>query len=289
MPKISLRQLVQRETPLITPLAYDALSARLIQRAGFQAMGIGGSGMLASRYGLPDVGIAALGEMAAGIADIVAATDLPVMVDGDDGYGDVKSVVRMMEVYGRAGVSGIVLEDQLRDGKRPGEAGAVGVAGVAEMSRKIRAAAGARPDPEIQLVARCDAYATEGIDACLRRLDAYFSAGADGGFIPSVKHADDLRKIGAAFHGRHLVAAMFEGRDTWLPPAELSAMGFTQLVFPGLLFSRVVHTIDMALGDLMALARDGKPMPPVADAKRAETALKEAVDIARWDAIHTQP
>jgi 2-methylisocitrate lyase-like PEP mutase family enzyme len=286
MPKMSLRRLVQQDKPLITPLAYDALSARLIARAGFQAMGIGGSGLLAARYGLPDVGIAALGEMAAGIADIVAATDLPVMVDGDDGYGDVKSVVRMMEVYGRLGVSGVVLEDQLRDAKRPGDSGAIGVASIAEMSGKLKAAAAARPDPEIQIIARCDAYKPEGIDAAIRRAEAYLAAGADGVFIPSVQHAEELRQIGAAFRGQHLVAAMFEGRDTWMPPSELYAMGFTQLVFPGLLFSRVVHALDQALGDFRAFADGRAPMPPLADAARAEGALKEAVGLARWDGIH---
>ena len=112
--KPSLRRLIEQEQPLVTPLAHDALAARMIARAGFRAMAIGGSGLLAARYGLPDVGLAALGEMAAGIQDIVAATDLPAIVDGDDGYGDLRSVVHMVEVYARLGVSGIVLEDQVR-------------------------------------------------------------------------------------------------------------------------------------------------------------------------------
>jgi 2-methylisocitrate lyase-like PEP mutase family enzyme len=90
MHKTSIRQLAASEKPLITPLAHDAMSARLIQRAGFKAMAIGGSALLAARYGLPDIGLAALGEMSDGIRDIVEATDLPLMVDGDDGYGDAK-------------------------------------------------------------------------------------------------------------------------------------------------------------------------------------------------------
>src|SRR6185369_6731115 len=97
----TLRSALARERPLVTPLAHDALSARLIARAGFRAFSIGGSAMLASRYGLPDIGLAALGEMAAGIEDIAAATDLPFFADGDDGYGDVKSVARTVESYER--------------------------------------------------------------------------------------------------------------------------------------------------------------------------------------------
>ena len=153
----SLRHLVERERPLVTPLAHDALTARLIARAGFRAMAVGGSALLAARYGLPDIGLAGLGEMAAGIQDIVAATDLPVTVDGDDGYGDVRSVVRMVEVYARLGVAGIVLEDQVRVAKQPGDAGAVGVVPVEEMIQKLGAAVAACRGTDIQVIARCDA------------------------------------------------------------------------------------------------------------------------------------
>jgi 2-methylisocitrate lyase-like PEP mutase family enzyme len=95
--RISLRRLIEQEKPLVTPLAHDALTARLIARAGFRSIAIGGSALLAARYGLPDIGLAALGEMAAGIQDVVTATVLPVLVDGDDGYGDARSVVHMVE------------------------------------------------------------------------------------------------------------------------------------------------------------------------------------------------
>jgi 2-methylisocitrate lyase-like PEP mutase family enzyme len=278
----SLRHLVRQGKPLITPLAYDALSARMIERAGFKAMGIGGSGLLASRYGLPDVGIAALGEMAAGIGDIVQATGLAVMVDGDDGYGDVKSVVRMMEVFGRLGVSGVVLEDQLRGAKQPGDAGAVGVASIAEMSAKLRAAAATRDDPELQIIARSDDYKPEGLEQALRRCEAYLSAGANAVFIPSVRTPEELRRIGETFRGQHIVAAMFEGRETWLSPGEMFDMGFSQLVFPGLLFTRVVETLDRALAAFHAYAEGGPPVASLADAKRTETALAEAVAMARW-------
>ena len=285
MSRPSLRQLVRQGRPLITPLAYDALSARMIERAGFQAMGIGGSGLLAARYGLPDVGIAALGEMAAGIGDIVPATGLAVMVDGDDGYGDVKSVVRMMEVYGRLGVSGVVLEDQLRGDKQPGDAGALGVASIAEMRAKLAAAVATREDPELQIIARSDAYKPEGLDSALRRCEAYLGAGAHAVFIPGVRQAEDLRRIGETFRGEHIVAAMFEGRETWLTPADMYAMGFNQLVFPGLLFSRVVDTLDRALEAFRAYAEGGPAVASLADAKRTETALAEAVRMARWVGI----
>jgi len=284
--KNSIRRLVATEPPLITPLAHDALSARLITRAGFKSIGIGGSGMLAARYGLPDIGLAALGEMVTGTADIVAATDLPVMVDGDDGYGDVKSVTHMVEVYSRMGVSAIVLEDQVREGKQPGDAGATAVVTPAAMVGKLKAAAAARSDPEMAIIARCDAFKLEGLDAAMRRAEQYLRAGADGAFIPAVQQAADLAAIGKRFRGAHLVAAIFEGRGTWLPPAELREMGFSQIVCPALLMTRIVRTIDTALAQYKAFTEGKAPMPPVEGADAARKALEEAVMIEKWKAVH---
>jgi 2-methylisocitrate lyase-like PEP mutase family enzyme len=284
-PSISLRRLIAEEKPLVTLLAHDALTARLIARAGFRSIGIGGSALLAARYGLPDIGLAALGEMAAGIQDIIAATDLPVMVDGDDGYGDVKNVVHMVEVYMRLGVSGIVLEDQVRVAKQPGDSGAVGVIPVYEMVQKLKAAVGASSGTEIQIIARCDAYKPEGLQGAMRRADQYLRAGAHGIFIPGVPTVAGLVDVGKRFCGAHLMIAMFEGRETWLPPAELYAMGFRQVVFPGLLIPRVVHCLDVALQDLRAHVDGKAPMPSFSDATQATTALQEALMLDKWKAI----
>jgi 2-methylisocitrate lyase-like PEP mutase family enzyme len=284
----SIRRLVAVEKPLITPLAYDALSARLITRAGFKSIGIGGSGMLAARYGLPDVGLAALGEMAAGTADIVAATDLPVMVDGDDGSGDVMSVAHMMDVYGRLGVSAIVLEDQMRDGKQPGDGGATAVVAAEAMVRKLKAAAAARTDAELTIIARCDAYKLESIDGAMRRAEQYLKAGADGVFIPAVQQVEELATIGKRFRGAHLVAAIFEGRNTWLPPSQLYEMGFRQIVCPALLMTRVVHALDVALRQFHDFVEGKAPMPAVDDAEGARTALEEAVTMRKWKALHAR-
>ncbi|MBI2454849.1 MAG: isocitrate lyase/phosphoenolpyruvate mutase family protein, partial [candidate division NC10 bacterium] len=259
--------------------------ARLIARAGFRSMGIGGSALLAARYGLPDIGLAALGEMAAGIQDIIAATDLPVIVDGDDGYGDVKSVVHMMEVYTRLGVSGIVLEDQVRVVKQPGDAGAVGVVSVEEMVQKLKAAVAASTGTETQIIARCDAYQPEGLEGALRRADRYLHAGAHGIFIPGVPTVAELVEVGKRFRGAHLMVAMFEGRETWLPPAELYAMGFRQVVFPGLLLPRLVHCLEAALQDFKAHVSGKAPLPPFPGAKQAQAVLQEALMLDKWRAV----
>jgi len=110
----SIASVMEVERPLVTPLAHDALSARLIARTGFRAFAVGGSALLATRFGLPDIGLIGLSDMTAGIRDIAAATELPFFADGDDGYGDVKSVARMIELYEHIGVSAILIEDQSR-------------------------------------------------------------------------------------------------------------------------------------------------------------------------------
>src|SRR5262245_2789277 len=117
MPMTTFRQLVASEKPLVLPGAHDAISARLIRRAGFKAYFIGGFPTIGARWGLPDIGLVAFGEISAAVADIVAASDLPVMVDGDNGYGDVKNIVHVLHSYERLGVSAIMFEDQVADRK----------------------------------------------------------------------------------------------------------------------------------------------------------------------------
>src|SRR5215471_12887289 len=161
----TLRELHREHQPLVSPLAHDALSARLIERAGFKTFNIGGSAMLAARYALPDLGLAGFAEMLAGIRDIVEASTLPCLVDADDGYGDVKSVVRTIQGYETAGVSGALLEDQSREAKQPGAASARSVVPLEIMEQKLKAAMEARRNSDFVIIGRTDAYGAEGLDA----------------------------------------------------------------------------------------------------------------------------
>jgi 2-methylisocitrate lyase-like PEP mutase family enzyme len=113
MTRPAWRELLTRENPLLLPVAHDALSARLVERAGFSAYAIGGFPLVGSRHALPDIGLVGLGEMSAGMRDIIAASQVPVLVDGDDGYGDVKNVTRTIRTYEQLGAAAILLEDQV--------------------------------------------------------------------------------------------------------------------------------------------------------------------------------
>ncbi|MBL8699162.1 MAG: isocitrate lyase/PEP mutase family protein [Alphaproteobacteria bacterium] len=278
----TLLDAVRRETPLILPLAHDALSARLIERAGFHAFAIGGSAMLASRYALPDLGIAALGEMVAGARDVAAASRLPFVMDGDDGYGDVKSVRQLMRLYAELGVGGVVLEDQGRSGKQPGDSRSKGVVPTEELEGKIRAARAAREGAEPLIIARSDARPIEGLDAAMRRCERYLAAGAEGVFIPGLRDAAEIERVGAAFRGVQLMLALVDGGGTpWLPPAELGRMGFTMISYPGATMLRAVAAIVDGLAELREAARGGA-MKPFDRHAAARAAMDGALDLAAW-------
>jgi 2-methylisocitrate lyase-like PEP mutase family enzyme len=197
----SLRELHRKHQPLVSPLAHDALSARLIERAGFKTFNIGGSAMLAVRYALPDLGLAGFAEMLAGIRDIVEATKLPCLVDADDGYGDVKSVVRTIQGYETAGVLGALLEDQSRESKQPGAAAARSVVPLEIIEQKLKAAMAARRNPDFVVIGRTDAYGAEGLDAALNRAERFLRLGVDGIFVAGLKTPEDYVRVGKAFKG----------------------------------------------------------------------------------------
>jgi 2-methylisocitrate lyase-like PEP mutase family enzyme len=287
--RATLRSALAAETPLVTPLAHDALSARLIERAGFRAFAIGGSAMLAARYALPDIGLAARGEMADGIRDIAAATTLPFLADGDDGYGDVKSVALTVASYERLGVGGILIEDQRRDRKQPRAEGAKGVVDMAEMSAKLRAAMAARRDPETLIIGRTDAYGALGLDAAIERARAFVALGVDAVFVAGLKREEEYARVGRELAGATLSAAVFEGVGTpWLTPAALGAMGYRHVSFPATLLFRAVGTMRDTLAALRRHADGAETMRPAGDASQSRATLDAALDVARWQAIEAE-
>jgi 2-methylisocitrate lyase-like PEP mutase family enzyme len=284
----SIRDALAREKPLVTPLAHDALSARLIERAGFKAFSVGGSALLAARHAYPDIGLIGLTDMAAGLRDIAAASSLPFFADADDGYGDVKSVARTVAAYEAIGVGGLLIEDQERDRKQQRAERAAAVADEAVIEAKLRAALSARTNPHTFIIGRTDAYGPLGLDAAMRRAERFFALGVDGVFIAGLRTEEDYGRVGGAFKGAFLSAAMFEGGDTpWLSPVDLGAMGFTQVSFPASLIIRIVAAMREGLDALKRHADGVEPLSPLAQAASARATLDEAVDLARWRAIES--
>lgn len=280
--RASWKELLARGEPLLLPCAHDALSARLIERAGFAAYSIGGFPLVGARHALPDIGLIAYGEMSAGVRDIMAATKLPVMVDGDDGYGDVKNVTRTIQGYEALGAGAIFIEDQ-RAPKRCGHMAGKEVIDAGLMAEKIRAAAAARRDKNTFLLARTDARAVHGMDEALRRGEMYLKAGADGLFIEAPQSIQELEQVGRAFKGVPQLANMLEGgRTPLLPPAELYRLGFAMIAYPTTLIFRVARTMEKALGDLKAgkLKLDGEGVD--------FEAFKDITNFSEWAKVEEQ-
>lgn len=249
-PPPHFRDLVASERPLVLPGAHDAISALLIQQAGFKAYFIGGFPVVGARHGLPDIGLATLGELSAAYRDIMAVSDLPVLVDVDNGYGDVKNVVHAVHTYERMGAQALFFEDQVSP-KRCGHIVGKELLPCEEMERRIRAAAEQRRDPRTFIIARTDAREVVGMDEALRRGERYARAGADGIFIEAPESVAELEQVGRALQGVPLMANMLEGgRTPILKPAELEDLGFRIVIYGISLLMRSVKTMMASLEDL---------------------------------------
>jgi 2-methylisocitrate lyase-like PEP mutase family enzyme len=284
----TIKSAMDGEQPLVTPLAHDALSARLIARAGFRAFAIGGSAMLATRFGLPDIGLIGVSDMTAGIRDIAAATALPFFADGDDGYGDVKSVARMIALYEALGVGAILIEDQQGDKKQQRADRALGVVDRAVIETKLRVALAERRNPDTFIVGRTDSLGLLGLDEAIRRAEAFARLGVDGVFIAGIKTMADYERVGRELRGVRLSAAVFETAGMpWPSPAELGALGFAHVSYPATLLFRITATMHSALAVLRRHATGGEAMAPDRGADAARGILDDALELARWQAIET--
>src|SRR3954462_9213111 len=160
------------------PVAHDGLTAKIIEQAGFTALQIGGFAVAGARHGLPDVDLTHHAERHAAVKDIMSATSLPILVDADDGYGDVKNVTHTVRGYMALGIQGLFIEDQQAP-KRCGHMENKKVVPLEQMIGKVKAAVAAKADRDFFILARTDAIEPEGIDSALRRAEKYLKAGAD--------------------------------------------------------------------------------------------------------------
>lgn len=246
----TFRELVASERPLVLPGAHDALSALLIRQAGFKAFFVGGFPVAGVRYGLPDIGLLGAREFADAYRDILAVSDLPVLVDADNGYGDHKNVVHVVHSLERLGAQALFFEDQASP-KRCGHIAGKALVDAAEMERKIRAAVGERLNPDTFVIARTDAREVVGLDEALRRGERYLRAGADGLFIEAPVSVQEMERIGRAFHVPLLANMLEGGRTPILKPSELDALGFRIVIYGISLLMRATRAMQETLQDIM--------------------------------------
>ena len=246
-----LRSLLDTAAPVVAPGAFNALFARLIEEAGFPAVYLSGAGVANALLGQPDLGLVTMSEMVMVAERICEVVDVPVIADGDTGYGGVHNVARTVSAYERAGVAGIQIEDQ-RFPKRCGHFDGKEVVSADEMVERVAAARQARSgDDGIVIIARTDAAQIEGIDAAIARGRLYAEAGADVLFIEAPETREELTMVAAELGGWPLVANMVEyGKTPLLSAEELGDLGFSLVLFPGSLTRTVTKAAQDTLDEL---------------------------------------
>jgi 2,3-dimethylmalate lyase len=249
---VTLRELLDGPEPVIAPGAYDALSARLVEQAGFGAVYMTGFGASASLLGRPDVGLLSFGEMVDHARRLVQAVGVPVIADADDGYGNPLNVLRTVREYEAAGVAALHLEDQVSP-KRCGHLEGKDVIPAGEMVEKVRAAVEARSSDELVIIARTDARAVEGLDAALERARLYREAGADVLFVEAPESEDEVAAVAQAFPDTPLLFNAIEGgRTPLLELDRLHELGFRLILWPLTALFAAAQAVQEALARLHA-------------------------------------
>ncbi|MBW1962578.1 MAG: methylisocitrate lyase [Deltaproteobacteria bacterium] len=226
-----LRELLSREQILVAPGVHDALTARVAEKCGFEAVYMTGAGTVNAQLGMPDHSIITLTEMALSATRIAKATRLPVVSDADTGYGGVLNVIRTVEEFEAAGVSAIHIEDQVLP-KRCGHLAGKEIVPVEEMEAKIRAACHARKDPDFVIIARVDARAPLGYDEAVARGRAYFAAGADMIFPEALESEEEFRSYAKDVQAP-LFANMTEfGKTPLFSASQFQDMGYAMVIYP---------------------------------------------------------
>ncbi|WP_207002771.1 isocitrate lyase/PEP mutase family protein [Trinickia mobilis] len=238
---------------VLAPGVFDALSALIAERAGFEGLYLSGASIAYTRLGRSDVGLTTFPEVEDTLARVTERVALPVIVDADTGFGNALNVKRTVRGFERAGAAMIQLEDQTFP-KRCGHLDGKSVIPVGEMCGKLRAAVDARVSAHTLILARTDAAAVEGLDAALERAERYLEAGADALFIEALRSLEQMEAVCERFAGRvPLLANMVEGGKTPIQNAQtLTQLGFRIVIFPGGTARAVTHTLQGYYGSLHA-------------------------------------
>ena len=274
-----LRVLLDSGQTIVAPGAFDSLSARLVEEAGFPAVYMTGFGTSAALLGRPDVGLLTMTEMAGNAGRIAECVDIPVIADADTGYGNPLNVIRTVGAYETAGVAGIHIEDQVAP-KKCGHLEGKQVIPAEEMVQKIRAAVEARAQPEFVIIARTDARAVEGLERALQRGRMYREAGADVLFIEALTSEAEAEEAARAFPGVPLLFNWAEGGKT--PPISLDRLrelGYRIVIFP---LSTLLAATGAMRRILQEIARAGTP----AAAIRELPTFGEFVDFIGLPQVH---
>jgi 2-methylisocitrate lyase-like PEP mutase family enzyme len=283
-PAKRLRDLINAPAILPLPGVFDGFSMHLVERAGYGAAFITGSGISESRLGQPDVGLMGLEENVAACRALVACSTIPLLADGDTGYGNAVNVWHTVRAFERAGVAGLMLEDQVWP-KRCGHMKGKEVISADEMVQKIRAAADARVDPDFVIKSRTDVLATHGVQEAIRRLNLYAEAGADLLFADAATSIDDIRNIARNVSKPLSVNMGFGIRQRSTTPllsaAQLQDLGVAVVIYPRMLTACAIRGMQTGL----SLLKESLDSGQVVDRPEALVSFEELNELIGMDAI----
>jgi 2-methylisocitrate lyase-like PEP mutase family enzyme len=256
-----LRELLAVEGMLTAPGAYDGITARMIEQAGFEVIYMTGAGTAAT-LGYPDYGLVTMSEMAENAGRIAASTRLPVIADADTGYGNEINVVRTVREYEKRGVAGLHIEDQGFP-KKCGHLDRKEVIAPEAYLSKIRAAVAARQEPEFLIIARTDARAVLGFEEAIRRANSALQAGADMAFVEAPESLEEVAAVPKLVNGPCLFNLVWRGKTPEVSLDGAQAMGYKLAILPALLFTSVIGACDRMLQQVRLTRRHPAPIADI--------------------------
>jgi 2-methylisocitrate lyase-like PEP mutase family enzyme len=274
-----LKHLLARRAAITVPGAANALFARVIEDLGFEAVYVTGAGVANMLLGAPDIGLTTMTEVSEAVAAIADAVSLPLIVDADTCFGNAVNMVRTVRTLERAGASGIQIEDQVFP-KKCGHFAGKNVIEADEMVQKIKAAVDARRDQSLQIIARTDARAIEGLDRALERANAYIAAGADVTFVEAPTSLDELARIAKELPVPQVANIVFGGKTPDPGRDKLAEFGFSIVLYANAALQAALKASYDVLG---ALKTEGS-LKSVADRLASFDERQRSVAKDLWDA-----
>ena len=246
-----LKSLLNQKGIVVMPGCYDALSAKLIEREGLNVGFMSGFAVSSTKLGMPDAGLISFSEMAEQVRNICNVTSIPIIFDGDTGYGNAVNVYRTVRGFADAGAAAIMIEDQ-KWPKKCGHTKGKDVVEVDEANSRIKAAVDASKmnNKDILVMARTDAIATRGLDDAIKRMQKFSELGADILFVEAIKSKEDMKRVIKEVPGHHMINLIEDGETPLLEINELEDIGFKIAVFPLTLMSASVKTMQESLKNM---------------------------------------
>jgi 2-methylisocitrate lyase-like PEP mutase family enzyme len=282
-PTTRLKALFARRNAAILPGTPNALFARVIEDLGFEGVYVTGAGVANMSLGVPDIGLVTLTELTDQVAAICDVVAVPVLVDGDTGFGNPVNMVRTVRVLERAGAAGVQIEDQVFP-KRCGHFKGKDVIPLGEMVQKVKAAVDSRQDGDFQIVARTDARAIHGFEAALERAHAFIEAGADVTFVEAPVSAEELRRIAQALPAPQLANIVIGGLTPPMSQSALADMGFGAVLYANAALQAALKSVRDVLASLKVRGSLDEVRERLASFEERQRALAKD----RYDAIEAR-